>query len=101
MLDPPSVCRQGEEVRSGSDMGDTCNSHTGGTQKGAAGKVQESYPPPRSTEVARPDCLHLGNHTGVNTRQGDHGLSIPNTKNYLVVVALLSDHRVNVDTLKN
>lgn len=101
MLDPPSVCRQGEEVRSGSDMGDTCNSHTGGTQKGAAGKVQESCPPPRSTEVARPDCLHLGNHTGVNTRQSDHGVSVTNTKDHLVAVALLCDHIVNEDALKN
>ena len=46
-------------------------------------------------------CSHLGDHTGVNPRQGDHGLSIPNTKNYLIAVALLGDHSVNRDTLKN
>ena len=37
MLDPPRALRQGETVRAGSDMDNTCNKHTVGTQSGESG----------------------------------------------------------------
>ena len=73
-----------------------------GAKKGWRAGGLDPCPPPLINSGAWPGLYsHLGDHSRVDPRQSNHGLSVTDTKNHLVAVTLLSDHSVNGNTLKN